>query len=109
MSTTWMIDINDFLDDYGDVADLPLATRRLFAHITAIIVMATNPDADAPPEYQVQCRRRPNRKRCSGMIQTDLDPDTGDIIWWCPVCNDTGVISNWQDSLWDMTDAGIEH
>ena len=96
MSTTWITDINDFLDEDGEVADLPLPAQRLFAHVTSIIVMATNTEADAPPEYQVRCRRRPNRKLCSGMIQTDLDDETGDIVWWCPVCNDTGVISSWQ-------------
>ena len=77
--------------------------------ITAIIVMATNTEADAPPEYQVRCRRYPNHKHCPGMIQTDQDTETEDIIWWCPVCNDTGVISSWQGTIWDLSDDDIEH
>lgn len=109
MSTTWITDLNDFLDEVGEVADLPLPAQRLFAHITAIIVMATNTEADAPPEYQVRCRRYPNHKHCPGMIQTDQDTETEDIIWWCPVCNDTGVISSWQGTIWDLSDDDIEH
>jgi hypothetical protein len=23
------------------------------------------------------------------------------IYWHCPVCNDNGFISGWQDTLWD--------
>ena len=26
---------------------------------------------------------RPNRKPCIGVIQTDIDPETKQIIWWC--------------------------
>ena len=109
MSTTWITDLDDFLDENGDVAELPLHAQRLFAHVTAIIVMATNPEAEAPPEYLVRCRRRPNHKWCPGLIQTDQDPETGEIIWWCPVCNDTGVISSWQGTIWDLSGDDIEH
>jgi hypothetical protein len=109
MGNTWVVDFSHFLDEHGDVVPLPETAHPLFEQLTAIIVMASHLDSDASPEYQIFCRRRPNRKPCTGVIQADLDPETDNIVWWCPVCKDTGVISNWQGTMWDMSDAGIEH
>jgi predicted RNA-binding Zn-ribbon protein involved in translation (DUF1610 family) len=35
------------------------------------------------------------------VIETDIDPDTDAVMWWCPVCGDNGTITGWQGSLWD--------
>ena len=33
-----------------------------------------------------------------------------DVVWMCPKCNDRGFISNWQGSIWDMSEMGeVEH
>ncbi len=109
MSNTLIVDFSHFLDENGDMAPLPGAAERLFQQLAAIIIMATHPDSETLPEYQVPCRRRPQRKPCPGTIQADLDDETEEIVWWCPICQDTGIISNWQETLWDMTDADIEH
>jgi hypothetical protein len=109
MSGTLIVDLSYFLDEHGDLAPLPGPALRLFEHLAAIIVMASHPDSEALPEYQVLCRRRPLRKPCPGIIQTGFSAESDDIIWWCPVCKDTGIISNWQRTIWDMTAADIEH
>ena len=34
------------------------------------------------------------RVPCSGVVQSELHPNGGELRWWCPVCRDNGVISN---------------
>jgi hypothetical protein len=102
---TWITDLKDLLDDTGHIAPSRGSARRLAAHLTAIVALASRPELVAPAEYRVQCRRRPGRKPCPGMIEVDLDPGTEDVVWWCPVCGDNGYISNWQGALWDLRDA----
>ena len=35
------------------------------------------------------------------MIQSELHPNGGELRWWCPACEDNGVISNWAGTRWD--------
>ncbi len=35
------------------------------------------------------------------MIKTALRPDTEQIHWYCPDCENEGLISNWQRTKWD--------
>ena len=39
----------------------------------------------------------------TGVLETDLDPATGDVVWGCPICGQQGRIHHWQGSLWDGT------
>lgn len=68
-------------------------------------IMASYPDPDYSPEYRVSCRRRPNRKPCLEEIVGYVDPETDEIFWKCPRCGDQGLISKWQRTIWDMSDA----
>lgn len=104
MSNTWITDITHFLDDNGEVIKEPLQARKLGEYFVAIILMASYPDPDYPPEYQVLCRRRPKRKSCNTDIAGWVDLETDDVVWICPVCRDRGIISNWRGTIWDMSD-----
>jgi hypothetical protein len=105
MADTWVMDITHFLDEKGEMITEPRQARRLAEYLAAIIVMASYPDPDYPPEYRVSCRRRPNRKPCLEEIVGYVDPETDEIFWKCPKCEDRGLISNWQGTIWDMSDA----
>jgi len=68
-------------------------------YFTNIVVDATTNMDDEP---SVRCRRRPRRRRCSGIIMSYPAADDLDRIhWYCPVCNDNGFISGWQNTIWD--------
>jgi hypothetical protein len=41
------------------------------------------------------------KKGCHGLIKTAIRSDTEEIHWYCPVCENEGVISNWQGTKWD--------
>jgi len=109
MGDTWIVSLEHMLDEDGNIAAPKGPARRLAEHITAIVAMASRPELIPLSEYQVRCRRRPGRKPCPGIIEAEFDPDDRRIIWWCPVCDDCGYISNWQGSMWDLSDAGEVH
>src|ERR1035441_8711932 len=109
MPDTWITDITHFLDENGEMIKEPIEARRLAEYFAAIIVMSSYPDPEYPPEYKVSCRRRQKRKACLKEIIGFADLETDDIIWMCPKCGDRGRISNWQGTIWDMTEIDGVH
>ena len=109
MGDTWITSLEHILDESGAIAAPKGPGRKLAEHIVAIVAMASRPEMVPPPEYRVRCRRRPGRKPCPGMINVNLEPETENIVWWCPVCHDNGKISNWKGSMWDLRKAGEIH
>ena len=105
MADTWYTDITHFLDENGEMVKEPKEARKIGEYFASIVVMASFPEPDYPPEFRVLCRRRPNRKPCLTEIAGWLDPETDDVVWICPVCQDKGIISNWKGTLWDMSGA----
>lgn len=106
MEDTWVTDIADFLDQMGEIIKEPPEARRLGDYLAAIIVMASFIEPEYPEKYLVSCRRRPNRKPCMEEIVGYIDPETDDIFWKCLKCGDMGLITNWQGTIWDMSDEG---
>ncbi len=109
MADTWMTDITHFLDDEGELISEPQEAHRLAEYFAAIILMVSYPDPEYPQEYSVKCRRRPNRKPCLEEIAGWIEPESDEIFWICPKCNDKGRISNWRGTMWDLSDALISH
>ena len=65
MRTGWVVDLQHFLAPSGAIADMPAPARRLAEYFASIVVDATS-NLDEPPS--VRCRRRPGRRRCTGII-----------------------------------------
>jgi hypothetical protein len=36
-------------------------------------------------------------------LDIELIPETGLIFWECPVCQDEGNVSGWEDLIWDIS------
>ena len=78
---------------------MPSQARRLAEYFTSIVVDAT---ANIEREPSVRCRRRPGRRRCTGIVISYPAADDMDLIYWyCPVCNDKGFIGGWQNTVWN--------
>jgi hypothetical protein len=103
MGDTWITDLTHFLDQNGRIEPMPGPARLLAEHFTSIVLMASHAEDARSPEYQVRCRRRPARKRCPGYIEADMDSETDEIMWWCPMCGDNGYIRNWKGTIWDLS------
>jgi hypothetical protein len=100
LANTWITDLRHFLDERGAIAPLSGPGRKLAEHLAAIVAAVTAA-TEAGPITTVRCRRRPGRRPCPGEIEAEIDAETMDILWLCPVCGDNGVVHHWQGTLWD--------
>jgi hypothetical protein len=97
-------DLHHFLDLPPDT---PGPARRLTEHLGNIVRAATAGDAGTAWESALPCRRRPANRRCPGrMIVLRTEPGAP-IRWQCSVCNDQGMVSNWEDSPFDLRRRGL--
>jgi hypothetical protein len=103
MGNTWVTDMRHFLEEGGELADLPEPAIALVVHLGAIVGWVSRlPTARFQPT-NVPCRRRPGRRRCLGEIEARLEDPPGFIEWFCPFCRDGGFIEGWQGTLWDKS------
>ena len=92
-------DLNHFT---GLSPDAPGPARRLAGHLNDIVRAATAGDAGTAWETALPCQRRPANRRCPGRMIV-LRTDAGaPIRWQCSACADEGLISNWEDSAFDL-------
>lgn len=101
---TWVVNLRHFLDPKGSFAPKSGPALRLAQHFAAIVQELSADLGEVSSVPKVQCRRRPNRKRCTGTIESLLDPESGQILWKCPVCGDDGSIAEWEGTFWDLSD-----
>ena len=99
------------VSDLHHFLDLPEGTpgpaRRLAEQLSSIVRAATAGDAGTAWESALPCRRRPGNRRCPGrMIVLRTEP-AAPIRWQCGVCDDEGMISNWEDSPFDLRRRGL--
>lgn len=92
-------DLHHFLDLPPDT---PGPARRLAEHLSSIVRAATAGDAQAAWESALPCRRRPANRRCPGRLIVQRTQPGSPIRWRCSVCDDEGVISNWEESPFDL-------
>jgi len=67
VSNTWIVDLRHYLTPQGSFAELPPRARLLTEYFASVVVDASS-TVDDPPA--LRCRRRPGRRRCSGMIMS---------------------------------------
>jgi len=102
MAKTYVTDIKQFLDDAGEVKEMPVEARRTAEFLVSIIDAVTPVYPTIGRDTGLRCRK----PRCKATIQASLSSLDGKIIWWCPICEQYGLISNWQGTQWDHTAAG---
>lgn len=105
MGDTWICHLTDFLDERGGIAPESGPARRLAEHFAAIVAAASALPSQTVALTSVPCRRRPGRRPCPGRIQAVVTEESS-IQWQCPACGDNGLISCWQDTLWDSRVVG---
>jgi len=92
-------DLHHFLDLPEDT---PGPARRLAEQLSNIVRAATAGDAGTAWESALPCPRRPAGRRCPGRMIVLLTEPGAPIRWQCSVCDDAGVISNWEHSPFDL-------
>jgi hypothetical protein len=87
--------------------DAPGPAQRLAEHLGGIVRAATAGDPGTAWETALPCRRRPANQTCPGRMVV-LRNDAGmPIRWQCSSCPDTGLISNWEDTPFDLRRWGL--
>jgi len=98
---TMSTDIRHFLDEKGNVPDLPREALDLFEYLSSIVEAATIEDESSPEPDEVECRSIVNGQRCPGDVDVILFPDSAEIVWQCAVCGEDGFICGWEGTKWD--------
>ncbi len=101
MGNIWVTDITHFLKADGSVPD-GLA-GRIARYFGSIVMAGSRLPSGLVIETDIQCRRRPKRRRCPGRIRILRLENPSRIEWRCPLCDDQGIISNWEGSRWDAS------
>jgi hypothetical protein len=77
--------------------EMPAEARDLIGFLTQIIASTTKTIPNSLTATEVPC----NSIGCQGSIKSALRPDTEEIHWYCPACENEGLINNWQGTMWD--------
>jgi len=97
MSETYVTDITHYLDERGELANMPSPAKKLASFLVLLIDSTTSVGSANYDDTGIRCRT----KGCSGSVLSGLTEDAAEILWHCPICGHNGVIRNWQNTKWD--------
>ena len=87
-----------FLDEKGNIpTEMPKQARELASFMALVVDTTTKTLPSTLTSTDIRCFN----KGCHGLIKTALMPKTEEIHWYCPDCENEGVISGWQGTKWD--------
>lgn len=96
------VDMSWYLD--GTDVSLPTRMARLEGYFGSITEAATAwPYPGLGMFSTVRCRRRPGRRSCEGHLRVIRVELPRQIVWFCPDCEDHGVIAGWSGTEWDLS------
>lgn len=73
------------------------------AQLFGLVRAATSGEPGVAWLSALTCRRRPGNRTCRGYQVVFRPEGPGRIEWRCERCGDEGVISGWEDSLFDLS------
>jgi hypothetical protein len=77
--------------------------RRFAAYLGAVVGVATANPPGPVIESPLPCHRRPSRQPCPGKLLVRRSEAPRQINWACPRCGEEGVISNFEQTIWDLS------
>jgi hypothetical protein len=77
--------------------DMPDEAKELIGFLKLVIDATTKTLPHTLTQTDINCFK----KGCSGMIKSAYRPDNEEIHWYCPDCENDGLISGWQQTEWD--------
>jgi hypothetical protein len=92
----YITDARHFLDDKGAMAPLRGPAKAMADFHAGVIAYATDfDDAGVALPRCFKCKK--------DTVEAALAQDDA-IVWHCPRCRAEGRISNWQGTLWDLSE-----
>ncbi len=101
MPDTWITKMIHF--DYKDDEDIPARVKKIAGYFGSIVTQSLKNPSGIESNTGIQCRRRPGRIPCTGVIRSTLFEDVLEIKWYCLVCGDEGRITEWEGTRWDKS------
>lgn len=100
MGETWITDMSHFDYREEEAHRVPKQAKRLAEYFASIIERTLKRAPINGKNVGIRCRRRPGRRPCTGVLESEMQPRGNELSWWCPVCGDNGRISNWVGTRW---------
>ncbi len=94
-----IVDIRHWLNESLTDPAVPELAGKV-AKLGEIISFATDLNGDPPP---VHCSQEHNGLPCPGELVILIVEDLR-IHWYCPACEDEGLLSGWRGLIWDLLD-----
>jgi hypothetical protein len=94
----YISNMTHFLDEQGNIPkQIPKEARELANFFALVIDITTKTMPSTLTSTDIRCFK----KGCHGVIKSAIKPKTGEIHWYCPECENEGVISHWMGTRWD--------
>lgn len=94
----YISNMQHFLDESGNIPQqMPKQARELASFLALIIDHTTKKQPSTLTSSDIRCFN----KGCHGLIKTALVVKNNEIHWYCPDCENEGVIGEWQKTKWD--------
>lgn len=77
--------------------------KRFAAYLGNVVGVATANTPGQVIESALACHRRPGHQACPGRLLVRRSEAPRQINWACPSCDEEGVISNFEQSIWDVS------
>jgi hypothetical protein len=103
----WSVNMQHFLDENGSTDQIPAEVKELADHFGAIVAVVTLDFTGRTIVVSGITCRNPKSPGCSGSIIGCLGRDIESIEWYCSDCEDSGVITGWDGTLWDCTEEAL--
>ncbi|MFA5818244.1 MAG: hypothetical protein WC854_03075 [Bacteroidales bacterium] len=94
----YISNMTHFLDETGNIPkQMPKEAREL-ASFFALVIDATIKKSPSTVTFtDIRCFK----KRCDGLIRSELLSANDEIHWICSKCQNEGRINGWQKTKWD--------
>jgi hypothetical protein len=87
-----------FLDEEGNIPkQIPKASRELGSFLALVVDATTKEKSTIDIQTGIRCFR----KKCEGLIISELQNPKDEIYWRCTKCKNEGTIGSWQGTRWD--------
>lgn len=102
MPNSYVIDLTHYLDEKGDLAEMPDPAKRLAVYFGSIVSWVSGFHGSEGELTNVVCRRSRSRPPCYGEVYARRT--AGDaILFRCSECGEEGTISGWRGTRWDRS------
>lgn len=98
----WFVYLRHWLTD--DLQPPPGRVGKHASYLGHMVAAITSHNVGNPLCSAITCSRRPGHKPCEGKIMLLLRDDDN-IQWECESCDYSGLLSGWEDTMWDLRKA----